>query len=268
MQDYITNTENQFLPIVSKFFEEIFSQIHLPSHDYLHHLRVWKYAKEYLKLVYEKNHRFDTNMIPSVFFACLFHDSGMSLTHDSSHGKESRKIFERFAEKFITEKIPHYEELLEAIENHDKKLDISLARLNFNSPSEILKILTICDDLDAYGAIGVIRYAEIYLIREMSPDKIPVLVMENVQHRANFFKSFTSGLPEFRKNHEFRINYILEFYSRAKDQQNSVFELLKQIRFHVINQRKNYKKLLIILEQDERYKDLSIQLNSELNLLN
>lgn len=267
MQYLITKTENKFLPIASKFLEEMFSSVHLPSHDYLHHLRVWQYAKEYLKEAGEKKHDFDKNDIQGIFFACLFHDSGLSVTLDSSHGIESRRIFEKFADEYLSEKIPGHEELLEAIENHDKKEEISLARQNFSSPSSILKILTICDDLDAFGAIGVIRYAEIYLMRKISLCKIPSLILENVRHRVKFFKNSTFELPEFRRDHERRINYITGFYSKARDLESSEFELLNLIQLQVINHRKNYQEFLQILEQDDRYKDLSIQLKSELNVL-
>ena len=123
-----------------------FQNIWLPSHDEQHHMRVWQHAKN---LVIDTGLKPDLSFLENLILACFFHDIGMVVTLDEDHGKASRKICETFLLKRHTP--ASFSEALEAIEHHDDK---NYTRSKKPS-SFLLEYLTIADDLDAFGAIGL-----------------------------------------------------------------------------------------------------------------
>ena len=57
--------------------------------------------------------------------------------------------------------------------------------------NDLLNILSVADDLDAFGYTGIYRYSEIYLTRGISPKEIGNLIRENASRRYhNFEKIF------------------------------------------------------------------------------
>ena len=79
-----------------------------------------------------------------------------------------------------------YRDVLTAIENHDRK-DYP----DDPGVDDLLKILSVADDLDAFGFAGIFRYSEIYLTRGINPEKIGHLIRENSKKRFdNFVKTF------------------------------------------------------------------------------
>ena len=178
----------------------------LPSHDIGHHKRVWKNA-----CLISSRFPIEGEYNQDVFFeqliiACYFHDMGLLCEKGPRHGKESRRICEEFI-RLHTDKI-HYETdtMLLAIEHHDDK---DYASEEDSEQSVLYQVLTLADDLDAFGAIGCYRYIEIYLMRNLESESIPGLILENATNRLNNFKLKV-------KRSEFLQELIQEKYDRLR----------------------------------------------------
>ncbi len=165
-----------------------FSETHLPSHDQLHHARVWKYAKNLILQSAKQGMAISEKDITQLIIAVFFHDQGMSETTSKEHGKISRKMCKIFIQKCNITPPDFFEKVLDAIENHDKKEYIETAA----SPNEfeIQKFLNTADDLDAFGIIGAYRYLEIYLMRHLNVKLLPEEVLTNMEGR---YKHFTDN---------------------------------------------------------------------------
>lgn len=241
----------------------IFQNQHLPSHDAAHHFRVWNYAKQYL-LKNEKYHHAKRDLLTGVFFSCFFHDTGMSVTLEKNHGRESRKIFESFSKTVLKTQLSNHDEIAKSIEMHDEKEALALHMPGFEKPSEILRILTICDDLDAFGAIGVLRYIEIYLLRGIPEWEIPERILKNIKFRAEFFRNSTTDFPEYQKIHNKRIQFTIDFFVKAQEPGSIEYSLIHAVKRHVINEQADYKSFAELLESNSDAKIFSGVLNQEL----
>src|SRR4030042_6118768 len=84
--------------------------------------------------------------------------------------------------------------------------------------SNTCTILAVADDLDAYGAIGVYRYYEIYLLRGMRQEEIPSNAIDNIEKRFSFMEKVFGFLNAFMKEHEARkqltIHYFRQFQNK------------------------------------------------------
>jgi HD superfamily phosphodiesterase len=213
--DIIRSAENQYKQILEEFFTSVYNEISLSSHGIDHHRRVWNYAKEFLKQIPSGNTsdilRFSANLI----IACYLHDTGMSVDPGPKHGKLSRRFCTRFLSQHNLS-IDDFHDALEAIENHDNKDYATIGIKN-----DLLKILSVSDDLDAFGLTGIFRYTEIYLARGIEPDKIGILIRENAERRfLNFLKSFGS-YNEIVEKHTPRYKILDEFFSKYNAQLSS-----------------------------------------------
>jgi hypothetical protein len=158
---------------------------------------------------------FSENEIPLLMLSVFFHDTGLTVTLDEDHGTESRRICQEFLDAnpglFTLDPAP----ALRAIELHDKKKSMLTSH---NDPEvEILKVLSVCDDLDAYGPTGILRYAEIYLLRGVAINKLPDTVLKNMAYRFNFFSAQTWVPENFYLRHRGRYRYAAEFYKELQD---------------------------------------------------
>jgi HD superfamily phosphodiesterase len=174
---------------VLEFLSELYSEHWLPSHDISHHKRVWKNAFYFCKSTKTNIWKADTSFFEKLMLCCYFHDVGLLNDKSEFHGKESRKICERFLSMHISQIKFDTEELLFAIENHDEKRHYSKKK----ERNLLLEILTLADDLDAFGAIGVYRYIEIYLLRGIQSELISQKILINAQHRYDNVKTIMSG---------------------------------------------------------------------------
>jgi hypothetical protein len=136
----------------------------------------------------------------------------MSVDPGIKHGKHSRDICSRFLrENMLSEN--DFAEVLEAIEYHDNK-DYSAHEFK----NKLLTILSVADDLDAFGCTGIFRYSEIYLKREIPFDKIGYLIRENARKRYdNFIKTFGS-FDELVVKHWERYFLLDMFFSKYNAQ--------------------------------------------------
>lgn len=212
---HILQAEQKTLEPLYKFCESIFTDNKIPSHNHTHHLRVWEYAKELLYAL-NSSTEINYNTVESCLIASLFHDTGLTKTTNENHGKESREICFKYFEDNNLSKPDNFEEILYAIENHDDKEYKS----NDLASNSIMSVLCNADDLDAFGKIGVIRYAEIYLLRGFTIKELPELVIKNLDQRfLNFEKTFMN-FPILYAKHKSRYLSTKTFF---KDLSNETF---------------------------------------------
>jgi len=208
----IESAEKKYKQILEDFFISVYTEKYLSSHGIDHHRRVWNYAKDLIRLSPLKNNG-QISFLPSeAIIACYLHDIGMIVDQGVKHGKHSRDLCKRF---FAENKIPenNWLDVLEAIENHDNKDYISNASIN-----ELLKILSVADDLDAFGLTGIFRYSEIYLAREIGFERIGYMIRENARKRYdNFIKAFGS-FDELVVKHWERYYLLDMFFTKYNDQ--------------------------------------------------
>jgi HD superfamily phosphodiesterase len=218
---YINNlklVEEKWLNKLLEVVKLQFSRVWIPSHDRTHHYRVWVYAKSLVKeLIRIRNFDPDKGFLESLLISCLFHDAGLSVTFNKEHGKESRRICENYLRKYEDSEELNLHGILTVIEQHDDK-----EYKNESAVSERLlhTLLSAGDDLDAFGAIGVIRYFEIYWLRNTEFHLIPQKVTENARTR---FINFTENFKDCRdliSHHTTRYNYLIDFYTKTANELN------------------------------------------------
>jgi len=210
----ISKIETRWLSRLYDACQAHFRDMKLPSHDHRHHLRVWRFAKELLAAL-AAHDEISYELVEGVLIAAMFHDVGMSVTRAPQHGRESRLICERWlVEQEVS--FVRSRELLAAIEHHDDK---SYAAQQARSErTRILPIVAACDDLDAFGAIGVFRYAEIYLLRGIPAAELAAHVLPNLANRYRHFLCMYGDLGEFAERHARRYATTRQFYEESAQQ--------------------------------------------------
>ena len=209
LTESIESAEQEFRQILEDFFVSVYDEKNLLSHGIDHHRRVWCYAKTILSVPLRK---YDLRPVcnPSeLIIACFLHDIGMSVETGPRHGKHSRELCLQFLEKNrLSEN--DYHDLLDTIENHDKKDYASESERN-----DLLTVLSVADDLDAFGFTGIYRYSEIYLMRGISPYKLGHLILENAKSRFdNLEKTFdprNSFVQKARRRYEILSNFFMHY---------------------------------------------------------
>jgi len=192
--------EQKWKSKIIQYLSKLYAGHWLPSHDIDHHHRVWKNA---CVLSYESEYPSqDEYFFEQLLIACFFHDTGLLKDRGEVHGKLSREICENFLSQNVELINFALDDLLEAIEYHDDKSYGNTIETSFNS---IYRLLTIADDLDALGAIGTYRYVEIYLVRNLQFETIPMQILNNISQRFNYFMRSKYGSKVSRA--KFRIKY-------------------------------------------------------------
>jgi hypothetical protein len=215
--DSIGSAENRYKQLLEDFFISVYNEQILSSHGIDHHRRVWIYAKELLNLIPLRK-SVDISQFPTdLLIACYMHDIGMSINTGPKHGITSKNLCIRFLnQNHLPEK--DFTESLNAIEFHDNK------EYTANSDKDdILKILSVADDLDAFGFTGVYRYSEIYLIRGVESDKMGRLIRDNAEKR---YKNFVKSFGEFDiliKKHGSRYKILDDFFGKYNEQLSSYY---------------------------------------------
>jgi hypothetical protein len=218
----IRQVENRWLKLLYNSVEAEFSNTWLPSHDHMHHARVWTFAKELLKALHRKGRRFTMEKLEQLMIAIFFHDTGLTRTLHASHGKESRQICRKFLEINPSLYAGPPEPILEAVEKHDDKSYPEEIMQEKTLPDDILTMLAVCDDLDAFGAIGVFRYLEIYTRRGIPLYSLASSVEANLGKRMNFLSKNFGTLTYFMLIHQKRYQYTVDFYRELRQQMGSV----------------------------------------------
>jgi len=206
----------KLIPSLEGYFKSVFDDKKLPSHGIDHHKRVWKYARELLHFINQEEEITDSRFIEKLIIACYLHDIGMAVDKGDRHGRHSRLLCEKF---FLENnmRLPDYQDVLEAIENHDNK-EYSDSR----SPNKLLLLLSVADDLDAFGYIGIYRYIEIYLARGVQPDKIGPMIRENAARRFKNLESAFGRFPGLIEKHRIRYLVLESFFKEFGSELESV----------------------------------------------
>ena len=208
----IESAEDKYKQILEEYFMSVFDEKSLTSHGIDHHRRVWGYSKELLPLIPYKNTDQISQLPSKLIIACYLHDIGMSVDSGTRHGIHSRNFCLQFLAK---NNLPEndFPEVLEAIEYHDNK-DYS-----DNIPSgDLLTILSVSDDLDAFGYTGIFRYAEIYLTRGINPGNFGHLIRENSKKRFDNFVKIFEYDSEIVQKHIKRYYTLDNFFERYNEQ--------------------------------------------------
>jgi HD superfamily phosphodiesterase len=211
MDTFIESAENKYKQILEEYFISVYNDPTLSSHGIEHHRRVWNYSKELLKLIPSKNINI-LQFAEELIIASYLHDIGMSVDPGVKHGKHSREICIRFlsGHNLHEKDFPH---VLDAIENHDNK-DYPGSKVS----NELLTILSIADDLDAFGYIGIFRYSEIYLKRGINPGKIGNLILENAAKRFKNLAFTLEPYTDFYHKHRQRYVILDEFFRKYNEE--------------------------------------------------
>ena len=191
---------------IEAFFITEFPENILFSHGLNHHRRVWNYAVELINTDYININNPNESFINNLLIACYFHDIGMAENQDKNHGLTSRKKCLKFLVKHNLNP-DNFQEALNAIEFHDDKT-YSESKLT----NKVLTILSVADDLDAFGFIGIYRYVDIYLRRNIKKIDIGKKVLENAKGRFENFINDKNADNDFFKKHIVRYNILNNFF--------------------------------------------------------
>ena len=208
LKQIIESAEEKYLKILEEFFAEKWGKTLLYSHNIDHHRRVWLYAKELLTEIGNRESdriAFSPDML---LIACYLHDLGMSVDPEVRHGLHSRELCKSFLLKNNLSE-SNYNDVLDAVEHHDDK-EYKTNRFNNN---EVLKLLAVADDLDAFGYIGIYRYIEIYIARGIQPAIIGHEIRKNALKRFQNFELNFGTFPELIERHRKRFLILDDFFA-------------------------------------------------------
>jgi HD superfamily phosphodiesterase len=204
----IKNAENKYRDLLVRECRNIFQDVHMPSHDHLHHARVWENASLLLSKLSDAGMVTDRVLAEKVIIASFFHDTGLTVNPGPDHGRESRYLCGRFLNNTD---LPEKErnEILDAVEKHDDK-DYT----GSSDPATLAAILSVADDMDAFGAAGIERYIEIYSLRGIAEDKLPSMVISNVASRFRHLVSTYSIFPDLVESQRKRAEEVSEYFTK------------------------------------------------------
>jgi len=218
VQEWIEEVERRWLPDLKGYIESEFKTVFLPSHDHLHHLRVWHILREMLLKVADFNNYIDFQLVEGALIAALFHDLGMVRTTSREHGLISRNLCEAYFNRLDGPVPSHLPEILIAIEVHDRKGDYGFPLVMVDERPSLDTLLTVADDLDALGTIGIYRYAEIYLHRSIPLDKLGMEVLENLTERFANLHRTCHTCPSLLNKYKPLYSEVISFYDRYNQQ--------------------------------------------------
>jgi HD superfamily phosphodiesterase len=203
----VVSVEIQYQQILEDFFVSIYDERNLPSHGIYHHRRVWNNAKELLGVRADNFTDISSLFLSKLIIASYLHDIGMSVEKGVRHGVHSRKLCLDF---LLKHNLPEseYQDLLETVENHDRKDYIFESKGN-----ELLTILSVADDLDAFGFSGIYRYCEIYILRGIKPDVIGQMIIENATKRFDHFVSNFGSDKLYLQKQRGRFGILIRFFT-------------------------------------------------------
>jgi hypothetical protein len=173
---------------------------------------VWSYAKDLLNFPGTENISSTDLLADKMIIASYLHDTGMSVDPGPRHGIHSRQFCRDFLLKNDLDP-GQFTDLLEAVGKHDDK--------EYRSSHEndhLLRLLSVADDLDALGYIGIYRYLEIYLMRGIGLRELGTLIGENVKTRFRNIEKLYGNHPYLMNKHKPRFGIIEAFFGRYNEQ--------------------------------------------------
>ena len=219
IKDIILRTESRWYSALLDHCAGLFEGVFLPSHDHMHHARVWYGARSILLQLERSGLPIPEPIPEQLIIAAFFHDTGLTRTSGEEHGRESRLLCEEFFnDRTLSVNQPEkesYNAILHAIEHHDdKSLKPAASDVRSSEVPDLLSLLSAGDDLDAFGNMGIYRYAEIYLLRGIKPEQLPLEVSKNVRNRFDNLTSIFREQEEFIRTQEGRYRRVYDFYLR------------------------------------------------------
>lgn len=216
LSENIYQAEKKWLPLCTKYTRDIFQNVWLPSHDETHSLRTWSVARDLFHELEQNNLTIDRDIPLQALIAIFFHDTGMAVDPGVLHGGLSKRFCMEFFEAMEPDQPPGMKNILETIEKHDDKT-YRKNSLTPATPVSLFNIVSICDDLDAFGPVGIFRYWEIYKRRGMAEEVIPGKVLKNINTRFNNFEKVYGFLGAFHNKHENRFLEVKLFYRELQE---------------------------------------------------
>ncbi len=208
----LQTVESSLRPDIESFFRSVYPPGHLISHGLDHHKRVWRYASEIILNTGSLQTEIDRHFIEQLLIACYLHDTGMAYDHGIKHGGLSRRKALDYLES-RNKNMSDFDKTLEAIEYHDDK-DYSA----YHGDNVILNILSIADDLDAFGFTGIYRYADIYFRRNINKNDLGDLIRKNAAGRFKNLINNTFLSSELKRKHSYRYLILDSFFEKYNDE--------------------------------------------------
>ncbi len=221
----INSVEKVWYKPIFNYISKLYLGTHLPSHDVAHHVRVWKICKDLLRLLSEKGFSFNESFVTKTLIACLFHDTGLVNDRSEKHGLESRKLCEKFFHENPTFQFKRMGDALDAIEHHDDKTFKKITPISIENGVSLTRLVSSADDLDAYGYIGIFRYLEIYLLREVPFEQLPQKVIHNLKGRFANFENYFSAFPELIDLQRERFRSTYNFFAKLDEKDTNSSEI-------------------------------------------
>jgi len=163
----------------------------------------------------------DQSLVEGVLIAAFFHDLGMASSAREDHGRLSRENCEQWFRDTGHDFPGRFKEILDAIELHDRKDEKIYNSFRPESLPRILGILSVADDLEALGTIGIFRYAEIYLKRGIPLEELGSRILDNAETR---FDKLSEGcylcqnlLASYRKQYDDLRLFFEQYNQQLKD---------------------------------------------------
>ncbi len=238
----ILNAEKNWLEELKLFLQELFSETFLPSHDHTHHIRTWNNAKIILREISEFNVSLSQDFVNAVILSSMFHDTGIIETRGIAHGRKSKSIYLKYIAENCDVPPAMHDKIAHAIEYHDQKTLNLFVPFHWNKPPDLLTVMSIADDMDAMGIIGIYRYAEIYLHRSTPLKSLGMVLMENVSVRYNNFSKACTLFPSLINKTKPLYQEIITFYDNYNQQILAETNPLKVYSGHIgiINYIRNF----------------------------
>ena len=175
-------------------------------------MRVWNLCKSLIMEVSTFNSSMDPTLVEGTLIAAFFHDLGMAVSTREDHGRLSREACETWFRKSGRELPERREEILRAIEDHDRKSEQIYAAFRPETTPGILEFLSVADDLEALGTIGIYRYAEIYLLRGISLEMLGTKILDNAEIRFRKLEEACKRCPGLLKTYRKQYEELRDFY--------------------------------------------------------
>lgn len=218
ISERISLAEEKWLELVQPFISGLFEDVFIPSHDHEHHHRVWILCKKLLLELENFSSIADENQVEGLLLASWFHDAGMVRDQGELHGACGRDFFERFMAESGMQKPDLYEEIMDIIAFHDSKEPSLYPEISPGKAPGMMGLLSMADDLDALGLVGIYRYSEIYLKRGLGAGELGVRVLANVKKRFNNILDSCSAFPGLLDDFLADYHLIEQFFNRYNQQ--------------------------------------------------
>ena len=222
LEIWLERAEKDWLAFLYLHAEQLFRGCSLPSHDHTHHLRVWNLCKELLREISAFHAGMDQALVEGILIAAFFHDLGMTRSPSEEHGRLGSDLCRKWFEDHDRNPPENFPEILRAIELHDRKGEPLFAPFRPGVPPEILGILTVADDLEALGTIGIFRYAEIYLRRGLPLEELGNRVLANALSRFETFREACSLCPGLIRKYRSQYEELYCFFTEYNVQLRAV----------------------------------------------